>query len=60
MSRLHRAAHTDATVGLAFHKVANLLSPPQSALHPRIALRVLQPSKALFARRGPLAAAAGR
>ena len=60
MSRLHRAAHSDAAVALAFHKVANLLSPPQSVLHPRIALRVLRPSKASFRERDSLAAAAGR
>jgi len=41
ISRLHKAAHRDPVVALAFHKVANLLAPPPSILAPRIALRVL-------------------
>jgi 2-polyprenyl-6-methoxyphenol hydroxylase-like FAD-dependent oxidoreductase len=60
MGRVHRAAQSDATVALTFHKVGNLLSPPQSVLHPRIAWRVLRPSKAPVAEQGPLAAVAGR
>ncbi|MEO8100342.1 MAG: FAD-dependent monooxygenase [Acidobacteriota bacterium] len=41
MSKLHRAAHTDAELALAFHRVANLLAPPPSVMQPRLALRVL-------------------
>jgi len=60
MGRVHQAAHRDAAVALAFHKVGNLLSPPQSVLHPRIALRVLRPVKVLVPERGALTAVAGR
>lgn len=42
LAKLHRAAHHDPTVAMAFHKVGNLLAPPPSVLHPRIAWRVLQ------------------
>jgi 2-polyprenyl-6-methoxyphenol hydroxylase-like FAD-dependent oxidoreductase len=41
MSKLHRAAHHDPVVALAFHKVGNLLAPPPSVMRPRIAARVL-------------------
>jgi flavin-dependent dehydrogenase len=41
MSKLHRAAHHDPVVAMAFHKVGNLLAPPPSVMHPRIAARVL-------------------
>ena len=41
MSKLHRAAHHDPVVALAFHKVGNLLAPPQTVMHPRIIARVL-------------------
>jgi 2-polyprenyl-6-methoxyphenol hydroxylase-like FAD-dependent oxidoreductase len=41
VSRLHKAAHHDRAVALAFHKVGNLLAPPPSILAPQIALRVL-------------------
>ena len=41
MSKLHRAAHHDPVVALAFHKVGNLLALPPSVMHPRIAARVL-------------------
>lgn len=41
MSKLHKAAHTDTEAALAFHRVANLLAPPPSVMHPRIAARVL-------------------
>jgi 2-polyprenyl-6-methoxyphenol hydroxylase-like FAD-dependent oxidoreductase len=41
ITRLHRAAHRDPAVALAFHKVGNLLAPPPSILAPQIALRVL-------------------
>ena len=42
ISKLHIAARYDPEVSLAFHKVANLIAPPPSILHPRIALRVLR------------------
>jgi len=42
IARLHRAAHLDPEVARAFHRVGNLLAPPPSILHPRIALRVLR------------------
>jgi len=41
MAKLHKAAHHDAVAALAFHKVGNLLAPPPSVMHPRIAMRVL-------------------
>ncbi len=41
LSKLHRAAHHDPAVVLAFHKVGNLLAPPPAVLDPRIAWRVL-------------------
>jgi 2-polyprenyl-6-methoxyphenol hydroxylase-like FAD-dependent oxidoreductase len=41
MAKLHKAAHHDPVVALAFHNVANLLTPPPTVLHPRIAMRVL-------------------
>ncbi len=40
ISRLHRAAHRDAVLAVAFHRVANLLAPPPSLFHPRIVWRV--------------------
>jgi 2-polyprenyl-6-methoxyphenol hydroxylase-like FAD-dependent oxidoreductase len=40
MSKLHKAAHTDPVPALAFFHVANLLAPPPSVLHPRVAWRV--------------------
>jgi 2-polyprenyl-6-methoxyphenol hydroxylase-like FAD-dependent oxidoreductase len=42
LAKLHKAAHQDEEVALAFHRVGNLLAPPASVLHPRIALRVLR------------------
>ena len=41
IARVHKAAHSDTAVALAFHRVGNLLAPPTSIMHPRIALRVL-------------------
>jgi hypothetical protein len=41
MARLHRAAHKDRELALAFHKVSNLLAPPPSVMHPRLLWRVL-------------------
>ena len=40
-SKLHKAAHGDPVSALAFHRVGNLLAPPSSILHPRVAARVL-------------------
>src|SRR5271165_341962 len=42
ISKLHKAAHTDPVAALAFHRVGNLLAPPPSMMHPRIAVRVLR------------------
>jgi len=42
MSKLHKASHHDPVATLAFHRVANLLSPPPSILHPRVIWRVLK------------------
>ncbi|HEV2687685.1 MAG TPA: hypothetical protein VGV35_04000, partial [Bryobacteraceae bacterium] len=41
MEKLHKAAHRDPVPSLAFHRVANLLAPPPSVMHPRVAVRVL-------------------
>jgi hypothetical protein len=41
ISKLHKAAHTDPVPALAFHRVGNLLAPPPSLMHPRVAVRVL-------------------
>lgn len=41
MGKLLKAAHTDETVALAFHRVLNLVAPPPSLMRPRIASRVL-------------------
>ncbi|MEZ5292411.1 MAG: hypothetical protein R2745_15120 [Vicinamibacterales bacterium] len=40
MARLHRAAHTDDAVALAFLRVANLIAPPSVLLAPGMAWRV--------------------
>ena len=42
IGKLHKAAHHDPQVALAFHRVGNLLAPPPSILHPRIAWRVFR------------------
>jgi 2-polyprenyl-6-methoxyphenol hydroxylase-like FAD-dependent oxidoreductase len=42
MGKLQIAARYDPAVALAFMKVANLMTPPPSVLHPRIAWRVLR------------------
>jgi 2-polyprenyl-6-methoxyphenol hydroxylase-like FAD-dependent oxidoreductase len=42
LAKLHRAAHHDPAVALAFHKVGNLMAPPPSILAPRIAWRVFR------------------
>lgn len=41
IAQLHQAAHRDAVVCRAFLEVTNLLAPPRSLFHPRIAVRVL-------------------
>ena len=41
ISKLHKAAHLDEALSLAFYKVSNLVAPPLSIMHPRIAMRVL-------------------
>jgi 2-polyprenyl-6-methoxyphenol hydroxylase-like FAD-dependent oxidoreductase len=41
MSKLHRAAHHDPSLALAFHRVGNLLEPPPSILRPRNVMRVV-------------------
>ena len=41
MAKLHKAAHRDPVASAAFLKVANLVAPPPSVMHPKIALRVL-------------------
>jgi 2-polyprenyl-6-methoxyphenol hydroxylase-like FAD-dependent oxidoreductase len=40
--KLHRAAHHDAAVSVAFLKVVNLLEPPHSLVQPGIVWRVLR------------------
>ena len=42
MGRLLAAAAHDPEVALAFFRVGNLLAPPQTLLHPRVARRVLR------------------
>jgi hypothetical protein len=41
MSKLHVAARRDRVVAIAFLKVTNLMTPPESLLYPKISLRVL-------------------
>ncbi|HEY7210433.1 MAG TPA: hypothetical protein VH477_09195 [Bryobacteraceae bacterium] len=41
IAKLHKAAHHDPKIAVAFHRVGNLLKPPSHILHPRIAARVL-------------------
>jgi hypothetical protein len=41
LSKLHKAAHRDPAASLAFLRVTNLIAPPPSVMHPKIALRVL-------------------
>ncbi|MFN2201249.1 MAG: monooxygenase, partial [Caldilineaceae bacterium] len=42
IKKLHKAAHTDAQVSIAFLKVINMVTPPPSILHPRIVGRVIR------------------
>ncbi len=39
---VHRAAHADPAVCLAFHRVSNLLDPPRALIRPSIVCRVLK------------------
>ena len=41
ISKLHKAGRSDPVPALAFLKVANLLAPAPSIMHPRVAVRVL-------------------
>lgn len=41
IAKLHKAAHRDRALTLAFLNVANLLASPGSLMHPRMVLRVL-------------------
>jgi 2-polyprenyl-6-methoxyphenol hydroxylase-like FAD-dependent oxidoreductase len=51
ISRLHRAAHTEPAVALAFNKVSNLLGPPATILHPGVVLRVIRGNLSRASRR---------
>jgi hypothetical protein len=42
LARLHAAAAHDAELAAAFIRVAGLVAPPQSLLHPSVVLRVLR------------------
>jgi 2-polyprenyl-6-methoxyphenol hydroxylase-like FAD-dependent oxidoreductase len=42
LGQVHRAAHNDAQVSIAFLKVINMIAPPPTILHPRIIGRVLK------------------
>ena len=53
ITKLHKAAHQDVEVSLAFHKVANLLAPLPSLMSPQMMWRVFrQPGGAGFSPRG--------
>jgi hypothetical protein len=41
LRRVHRAAHVDPVVALAFHRVANLLEGPGTLMRPALLARVL-------------------
>jgi 2-polyprenyl-6-methoxyphenol hydroxylase-like FAD-dependent oxidoreductase len=42
IGKLQLAAHNDAQLSVAFHRVTNMVAPPPSILHPRIAWQVLK------------------
>ena len=44
IAKLHKAAHRDAVLSLAFQRVANLLRPPSSLMNPRLVWRVAKAS----------------
>jgi 2-polyprenyl-6-methoxyphenol hydroxylase-like FAD-dependent oxidoreductase len=52
LARLHAAAADDASLAVAFARVAGLVAPPGSLLRPAVALRVLRGN--LSARRGTM------
>jgi 2-polyprenyl-6-methoxyphenol hydroxylase-like FAD-dependent oxidoreductase len=45
LARLHAAAAHDAHLAAAFIRVAGLVDPPQTLLHPRAVVRVLRPAR---------------
>jgi 2-polyprenyl-6-methoxyphenol hydroxylase-like FAD-dependent oxidoreductase len=51
LTRLHAAAAHDARLASAFVRVAGLVAPPQTLLHPAVAVRVLGPGRARVRRR---------
>ena len=57
VAKLHKAAHHDHVVALAFHEVGNLLKPPSHIMRPRIALRVLWGNLRSHPKQVPLAQA---
>jgi 2-polyprenyl-6-methoxyphenol hydroxylase-like FAD-dependent oxidoreductase len=59
LAKLHKAAHIDPVVTLAFHRVGNLLAPPLSLMRPRIAWRVLRGNLRAQPRQASLAHVAG-
>ncbi|HSO28227.1 MAG TPA: hypothetical protein VLS48_09175 [Anaerolineales bacterium] len=42
IGKVHKAAHTDSDVSIAFLKMINMVAPPSSILHPQILWRVLK------------------
>jgi hypothetical protein len=42
VSKLRKAAHRDPAASVAFIRVTNLVAPPPSVMHPKIAPRVLR------------------
>jgi 2-polyprenyl-6-methoxyphenol hydroxylase-like FAD-dependent oxidoreductase len=54
IAKLHVAARRDASLALAFQKVANLISPPNSLFAPRIVVRVLADTLSRHVLRQPL------
>ncbi len=53
IAKLHRAAHADPALALAFHKVTNLVAPPATLLSPGNLWRVLRGNLWHRARRRP-------
>jgi 2-polyprenyl-6-methoxyphenol hydroxylase-like FAD-dependent oxidoreductase len=45
LNRIHRAAHRDPVVAVAFHRVANLLDLPTSLCRPEVLCRMLWPRR---------------
>lgn len=44
MAKLHHAAHRDTVPTMAFHRVANLMTPPSAVLQPRVVWSVIKGS----------------